>query len=141
MGAAGINFHLPEAQAPIATVDLDIFVKPDAAVLSRALEALAKKGFSFFVGDEPFLDAADTLVLENIVRLGGSVRAERDGAFLDLMTSMAGYGFTAIARDASEFRVGAGRIRVGKLEKLLRSKKLVGRARDKEFLRAFKARK
>jgi hypothetical protein len=45
-----------------------------------------------------------------------------------------------LATDAERFRIGDIEVAVGRLEKLLRSKELVGRAKDREFLRLFAAR-
>jgi hypothetical protein len=56
------------------------------------------------------------------------------------MTSMAGFSYEEIAADATPFRVSEVEVRVGSLEKLLRSKERSGRPKDVEFLRAFTAR-
>jgi hypothetical protein len=55
------------------------------------------------------------------------------------MLSIRGFPFTDLAEDARAFRVGEVVVRVGRLEKLLRSKQLSGRSKDIEFLRRFSA--
>ena len=59
---------------------------------------------------------------------------------IDLMTSLAGFTYEELEADAATFRVAGVEVRVGRLEKLLRSKERSGRPKDLEFLRAFEAR-
>jgi hypothetical protein len=56
------------------------------------------------------------------------------------MLSISGYSFADLAADAPTFLVGDARVRVGRLEKLLRSKELSDRPKDREFLRQFEGR-
>jgi len=75
------------------------------------------------------------------VERGAAITAVSDeGGQLDLLTSIAGFAYGELAEDASAFRVSDVEVRVGRLEKLLRSKQLSGRAKDVEFLRAYEAR-
>jgi len=59
---------------------------------------------------------------------------------IDLMTSLAGFAYEELAVDATAFSVAEVEVRVGCLEKLLRSKQASGRSKDLAFLRAFEAR-
>ena len=59
---------------------------------------------------------------------------------IDLMTSIAGFRYSELSSDATPFTVAGTEVRVGRLEKLLRSKRASGRPKDLEFLRAFEAR-
>jgi hypothetical protein len=63
-----------------------------------------------------------------------------DGAQLDLMLSVRGFSYADLAVDARTFTVAGSQIRVGLLEKLLRSKELSDRPKDREFLRHFESR-
>ena len=56
------------------------------------------------------------------------------------MTSIAGFSYSELSDDATPFQVAEVEVRVGRLEKLLRSKQTSGRPKDLEFLRAFEAR-
>jgi hypothetical protein len=76
-----------------------------------------------------------------VLERGGTITAEdAAGARLDLMLSARGLSFDDLLRDAAIFRVGDVEVRVGRLEKLLRAKELVGRPKDVEFLRLYAAR-
>ena len=59
---------------------------------------------------------------------------------IDLLLTVSGFGFGELAEDAPRVRVAGAEVRVGRLEKLLRSKEASGRPKDLEFLRAFAAR-
>jgi hypothetical protein len=63
-----------------------------------------------------------------------------DGAQLNLMLSVRGFSYTDLAADAPTFTVAGSQVRVGPLEKLLRSKELSDRPKDREFLRHFESR-
>jgi len=140
VGVGGINFYARDASEVVRTVDLDVLLSRRVEVVRVALAALGSAGFVFEAGGEPFLDSADETVLERIVATGGNVVASFEGARIDLMLSLAGFSFDELVADAERFRLGAVEVSVGRLEKLLRSKELAGREKDREFLRLFAAR-
>ncbi|MBI3769150.1 MAG: hypothetical protein HY271_11760 [Deltaproteobacteria bacterium] len=141
VGVGGINFYAADEASAIATLDIDILLRPDVATLRAAFAALQKVGFTFEAGGEPFVDFEDDVVLHNIVRSGASLTARHArGAQLDLMLSITGLHYDALAADPVTFTVARAPVRVGRLEKLLRSKELAGRPKDVEFLRLFAAR-
>jgi hypothetical protein len=141
VGVAGINFYARDASELVVTGDLDLLVAPRTDTLRSALAALGAEGFRFEAGGEPFLDFSDESVLARIVEAGANVVARSpEGAHLDLMLSMAGFRFDELAPDAESFRMGELVVRVGRLEKLLRSKELAGRRKDIEFLRLYASR-
>jgi hypothetical protein len=141
VGVGGINFFARDASEAVATRDLDVLVRPTPETLGTALRALDHAGFSFEAGGEPFLDIADAVVLAQIVRAGATVTVRSDdGAEIDLMMSMSGFDFAGLAEDAVSFRIAGSEVKVGRLEKLLRSKELSGRPKDVAFLALFKAR-
>jgi hypothetical protein len=86
------------------------------------------------------LDLDDETILARIVSRGASLSAHHQAAGqLDLMLSITGFTYAELSRDARPFRVGGLEVRVGRLEKLLRSKQQSGRPKDLEFLRVFEA--
>ena len=141
VGVSGINFYARDVSDTIVTADVDVFLSPRIEVLSSALAALRRAGFRFWAGDEPFLDFDDMESLANLVRSGANLTAENEaGARVDLMLSGSGLRYDDLAGDAVIFRLGDVEVRVGRLEKLLRSKELAGRPKDVAFLRLFAAR-
>jgi hypothetical protein len=141
VGVGGINFYARDGAHAFATLDLDLLLAPERDNLRRALEALATAGFVFEARGEPFLDRDDETSLANIVASGGRLTAlHPDGAQLDLMLSVRGFSYSDLALDARTFTVAGSQVRVGLLEKLLRSKELSNRAKDREFLRHFESR-
>jgi hypothetical protein len=141
VGVAGINFYARDASGVVVTADLDLLLPPRVEALRAALAALARAGFEFEAGGEPFPDLEDDTVLGRLIERGASLTAlGPEGARVDLMLSVKGYRFDELAGDAERFRVGDLEIRVGRLEKLLRAKELSDRPKDREFLRLFAAR-
>jgi hypothetical protein len=141
VGVGGINFYARDGAHAFATLDLDLLLAPEPGNLRRALEALSAGGFSFETGGEPFLDRNDETILARIVAVGGRITAlHEDGAQLDLMLSVQGFSYSELAVDARTFTVAGSQVRVGRLDKLLRSKQLSDRPKDREFLRHFESR-
>ncbi len=141
VGVGGINFYVRDPSHAFSTLDLDVLLPPDATNLQEALRTLSEQGFRFEAGGEPFLERNDTTILGNVVRAAATLTArDAEGAQLDLMLSIRGFSFAELAADARTFSVGEVPVRVGLLEKLLRSKELSGRPKDREFLRQFEAR-
>ena len=141
VGVGGINFYARTPAEAFATLDLDVLLEPRVENLRNALQVLIGLGYRFEAAGEPFLDTADGAALEGVVRNGGMLRAlhETEGE-IDLLLSISGFAFQDLTEDATVFRVADADVRVGSLEKLLRSKEASGRPRDREFLRAFEAR-
>jgi len=141
VGVGGINFYARDGAHAFATLDLDLLLAPESSNFRCALKALSAGGFSFETGGEPFPDRNDETILARIVAAGGRVTAfHEDGAQLDLMLSVRGFLYADLAADARTFTVAGSQVRVGRLEKLLRSKELSDRPKDREFLRHFESR-
>jgi predicted nucleotidyltransferase len=141
VGVGGINFYARTPGEVFATVDLDTLLRPAVENLATALRVLSGIGYTFEAGGEPFLDLEDIGVLSRVVSRGAALTAiHPDEGQLDLMTSMAGFSYDELLNEATTFRVADVEVRVGQLEKLLRSKERSGRPEDLEFLRAFEAR-
>ena len=140
VGVGGINFYARDASHAFTTLDLDLLLAPTVENLRAAIRALSERGYVFETGGEPFLDVDETVVLAAVVGQGACLGARHESAGqLDLMLSIRGFSFAEMADDARAFRVGEIVVRVGRLEKLLRSKERSGRPKDIEFLRRFAA--
>lgn len=140
VGVGGINFYARTPGQAFATLDLDALLRPSVENLELALRVLSEHGYSFEVGGEPFLDIGDRAILGRVVARGASLSAlHPEAGHLDLRTSIAGFSYTELEEDARPFQVAGVEVRVGRLEKLLRSKQSAGRPKDLEFLRAFEA--
>jgi len=59
------------------------------------------------------------------------------GAMVELLLQVSGYPFSELAKDAATYDAQGVPVRVGRLEKLLRSKKIAGRPKDLLFLRRY----
>ncbi len=141
VGVGGINFYARTPAHAFATLDLDALLAPSVEDLRRALRVLSDLGYGFEAAGEPFLDLDDELVLRRIIENGANVSAiHGEAGQIDLMTSISGFDYAALSEDAATFDVSGTEIRVGRLEKLLKSKETSGRAKDKAFLRAFESR-
>ncbi len=141
VGVGGINFYARDPSEAVFTLDLDVLLRPDVAVLRAALAALDRIGFSFAAGGEPFVDLDDDEALAAVVRREATLTARNTaGTQIDLMLAITGARYDDLAKDAVEFKLGDAVVRVGRLSRLLRAKEAAGRPKDREFLRAFKAR-
>jgi hypothetical protein len=137
----GINFYARTPSDALATLDVDALLAPVIENLSTALSVLSALGYEFEAGGEPFIDLDDRHVLRRILENGASLSAlHREAGEIDLLTSISGFEYSDLAADAATFEVAGALIRVGRLEKLLRSKEASGRPKDVEFLNAFRSR-
>ena len=141
VGVGGINFYARTPADAFATLDVDTLLPPAVENLRDAISVLVDLGYSFEAGGEPFVDLDDPLVLSRVVERGATLSAiHPEGSELDLLTSISGFDYAEMSEDAATFEVAGASVRVGRLEKLLRSKEASGRPKDLEFLRAFQAR-
>lgn len=141
VGVGGINFYARTPADAYATLDVDALLSPAIENLQRALAVLSGLGYAFEAGGEPFLDVDDALILRRIIENGANLSAIHPASGeLDLLTSISGFNYAELSDDAATFEVAGVTIRVGRLEKLLRSKEISDRPKDREFLRAFAAR-
>ena len=65
--------------------------------------------------------------------------ARRRGLMVELLLTVSGFPFAELAKDAATVTVRGEPVRVGRLTKLLQSKQLAGRAKDRQFLRRYQA--
>lgn len=136
VGMAGINYYANRPDEAFGTLDYDLFLEPTLRNVTKAVQRLQALGFTMGTA-EGLLETA---------RLSAVVRDQRtlvattpDGLMVELLLAVSGYPFTELARDAVTFTVRGTPIKVGRLTKLLKSKKLAGRLKDRQFLRRYEA--
>jgi hypothetical protein len=142
VGVVGINFYARDPEERVITQDLDVWLRPEVTNLSRALLSLQKDGFRFEAGGEPFVDLADDLFLQNVIRSGGTIVGRRppDVPRLDLMLALHDFSFEKERDRGRRFLAQDEAVRVASVETLLLSKERAGRPKDIEFLRMHAAR-
>jgi hypothetical protein len=138
VGAFGINLYAGQVGVVITTADCDVMIPPDVRVLTKAVRALRKLGFSMEAGGDPLPDE-DPAVLGGIVRARACVRAIRPDARIDLPLEISGASFDSLWSEHRRFNVEGATLRVGPLAALVRSKQLAGRPKDRAFLEAHRA--
>ena len=136
VGMTGINYYAKQPAQAFTTMDYDVFVEPTLANVGKAVACLNHLGFT--------VATADGLLMAK--RLQAVVRARRtlmattpDGLMVELLLGISGYPFADVARDAATFTVRGVPVKVGRLTKLLHSKKLAGRAKDRQFLQRYQS--
>ncbi len=136
IGMSGINYYAQRASEAIATMDYDLFVNPTLPNVQKAVHQLSHLGFSLATSDGPF----DTAALRALVRARRALIATTpDGLMVELFLAVSGYLFAALVRDAVTITIQGTPVKVGRLSKLLRSKQLAGRLKDRQFLKRYQA--
>lgn len=136
VGMAGINFYAKDARETFATLDYDIFLDPTMKNAEKAIQALQGLGFSVGTSQGPLRPGATG---ELIRQRRTFIATTPYGVMVELLLAISGYPFSAMAKDAATFEVGGIPVRVGRLPKLLHSKKLAGRLKDRRFLERYQA--
>ena len=136
VGMAGINYYAATPAETFATMDYDLLLEPSLDNVEQAVHTL--KGLGFTLGTSAgVLRGAD---LRRIVRGRTTLIATTpEGLMVELLLEVSGYSFADLARDAATVTVRGVPIKVGRLSKLLRSKKLAGRPKDRRFLQRYEA--
>lgn len=138
VGMTGINYYAASPAETFATLDYDLLLEPTLDNVERAIRALQALAFTLGTADGP-VKLGD---LRAIVRGQRTLIATTpDGLTVELLLRVSGYAFSELARDARTFSIRGVPVRVGRLEKLLHSKRVAGRPKDREFLRRYTATK
>lgn len=136
VGMAGINYYARQPSHTFGTMDYDLFLQPTLPNVHKALRQLQRLGFSFGTS----LGALEDRSVRELVRTRRTVAATTpDGIMVELLLAVSGYPFEALARDAATVTIQGTPIKVGRLTKLLRSKRLAGRPKDRQFLQRYQA--
>lgn len=140
VGMSGINYYAKKLSQMFGTMDFDLFLDPTLNNVKKALGGLEKLGFTIGTR-EGELGPVDQLaqgklrqLVRNRVTFAGTTS---EGLMVELLLQVSGYPFFELAKDAATFDAHGVPVRVGRLEKLLRSKKIAGRPKDLLFLRRY----
>ncbi len=136
IGLSGINYYAGSAAETFVTMDYDIFVQPTLKNVTEAVRRLRRLGFS--VGTSAGLLRAGQLA-EAVRRRRTLIATTVDGIAIELLLEVSGYSFAELAKDAATFKAQGVPITVGRLAKLLRSKHLAGRPKDRQFLQRYRS--
>ena len=134
VGMAAINYYARKAAETFATLDYDIFIEPTLKNVEQAIRGLKRLGFTIGTATGPL----QTRALHSIVRQKRTlVATTTEGLTIELLLAVSGFLFAELAEDAATFTIRGVPVKVGRLTKLLQSKKLAGRAKDRAFLRRY----
>ena len=136
VGGFGVMLHFQRLAVQMATRDIDLLLPREPATMLSALLALRDAGFSLSGGGEPLLP--DEVIAAGIVRQSATVKAERNGESVDLMTWARGLDFEDLWPRRHPLEVAGVTVNVAPLEAILRSKKAAYRMKDRLFLEQFK---
>ena len=136
VGMAGINYYASNPSMLFSTLDYDIFIEPTLGNTKNALEILIKLKFEISTKEGLFKPTE----LKNVVRNQSTLMATTtEGIMIELILGISGYAFSEIATDTVIFNIGKVPVKVGKLTKLLNSKKIADRPKDRQFLKRYKS--
>ena len=136
MGMSGINYYAKRPSEAFATLDYDILVEPTLRNVRQAVQSLTDLGFTLGT-------SSGRLELERLTQL---IRDRRtliatttEGVAIELLLKVSGFPFSELLRDAATFTVRGVPVKVGRLTKLLKSKQLAGRPKDRQFLKRYQS--
>ena len=134
VGMSGINYYARSPAESFGTMDYDFFVEPSLENVGKAVRCLQTLEFRI----QTALGSWKETDLRRVVRDQRTlIAASPDGLTVELLLGVSGYPFSEMAKDATTVLVRGISIRVGRLDKLLRSKKIAGRPKDRRFLRRY----
>ena len=134
VGMSGINYYASDTRETFATQDFDIFVKPTTDNVKKAVSIFRKLGYTLLVHEQKVENSS----VRDIVKDKKTILAtDSYGITFELILTVSGFTFSQIEGDTTIFNVGGIPIKVAKLNKLLISKKIAGREKDKLFLKRF----
>jgi predicted nucleotidyltransferase len=134
VGMSGINYYAQKSAETFATLDYDLFLEPTLPNVEKVVRVLS--GLGFTIGT-----AAGRLEAGQLARVVRErktlVATTPEGVAMEFLLEVSGFPFSELARDAATFTVQGVPIKVGRLTKLLQSKQLAGRPKDRAFLRRY----
>jgi predicted nucleotidyltransferase len=134
VGMAGINYYAKNPAELFGTLDYDIFLDPRLSNVEKALRSVRELGFTIGTSSGLFKSGMITEIVRDRKTL---IATTTEGIMIELLLQVSGYPFSELARDATTVTVDGVPIKVGKLSKLIESKRLAGREKDKAFLKRY----
>jgi len=134
VGMSGINYYASNARETFSTMDFDIFIKPTISNVKKALAVLRKLDYSIAVKESELKDAAIKKIVGNKTTISAT---DPYGVMFELLLAVSGYRFDQMVDGAVVFIVDNVPVKVAKLRKLLHSKKIAARPKDKLFLKRY----
>lgn len=134
VGMSAINFYARNTREAFGTMDYDFFVEPTLENVAKAMSVLKDLKFNFGTTDGPFQSNQFKEFVRNRRTL---IATTPDGLMIELLLEISGYPFSELAKDAATFTSEGIPVRVGKLNKLIHSKRLAGRPKDRQFLQRY----
>jgi hypothetical protein len=138
VGVSGINYYIDDPHQLIMTADFDIFLKPDAGNVLKALTVMRGLGFTLSASGGVLETFGEEAVRDLLARHTTVACTTPYGGLIDLCLNVSGYTYADLDKDARVFRAGRTSIRVGRLEKLLKMKEIAGRRKDIMFLERYR---
>ena len=134
IGMSGINYYASKAAETFSTQDFDIFVKPAIGNIKKVISIFEKLNYSL-IANKKRIEKTD---VKSIVRNKNTILAtDPYGITFESILAVSGYTFSRMQKDAVIFNVNNVPVKVAKLRKLLMSKKIAGREKDKLFLKRY----
>lgn len=135
VGMSGINYYASSAKEIFVTHDYDVFVKPVIENVKKAVSTLKALSYTVIVDGK---ELESSMIQRYIAARKTFLAVDPHGITIELILAVSGFVFNEMESDASIFELGKTPIRVAKLRKLLESKKIAGREKDKLFLKRYK---
>ncbi len=136
VGMSGINYYARKPAEAFATLDYDVFIEPTLANVEKAIQSLRTLGFTVGTAVGHVEGGQLACVIRDRKTL---VATTPQGIAIALLLEVSGFPFSELAKDAATFTVRGVPVKVGRLTKLLKSKKLADRPTDRAFLRRYQA--
>ncbi len=134
VGMTGINYYAATPAQSFGTMDFDVLLNPTIKNIEQALSCLKRLEFTMGTAEGPL--TADSV--RDVVRQRRTVIATTsEGLMVELWLQVSGFTFADLARDVATFMTHGVPIKVGRLQKLLASKKLANRPKDRQFLKRY----
>lgn len=134
IGMVGINYYARSAAESFLTKDFDLLLKPSFENLSKAVRVFHNLGYETMTTEGVVGEKELRAVLQKKKTL---LAVDHYGVTFEVLFKVSGFSFRQMTEDAAVFRAGETLVRVGKLSKLLASKRAANRPKDRLFLKRY----
>lgn len=134
VGMSGINYYASSVHEAFGTLDYDVFIKPSIDNVRKAIVAVKTIDCIVSINGHE----VDNKSIANIVRSKKTITAaDPYGIVIELILAVSGFTYSQMEKDAKIIMIGTVPIRVAQLNKLIASKRIANRAKDKLFLKRY----